>query len=750
MIQKTKLACFLLAVTVSAAFLQEQRTEHTSRNGLPADDVRAVAATGAGAVYAGTSKGLVKFENGAWRLIRPEPTELLAARGAQVIAVAGGDLVFLGNDAVEGRVSLPADAPRALAACGDVWLGGNRLYRVQGSALQAEAGAPEQIQGLSCAPDGMVAVAARGGLFLGRKGGPWVAQYPWQGARSWAPKDVRAVAFDARRRLWFASPQGAGVLDGSSWRLFDGADGLPYDDFTALAVAGDHVWFGTKLGAIRYEGDQWRYRQGRRWLPHDEVRSIAAAADGVWIATAHGLSQIAFVSTTFSGKARFFEKEIDLRHRRTPYQYVLEVQTRAPGDKSSWVQHDSDNDGLWTAMYGAGACFACAATKDESMCAKAGQAFEALKFLGDVTQGGSHPAPPGFVARTILPASGPDPNAGAYTPSRDRERQKRDNLWKVIEPRWPRSADGQWYWKSDTSSDELDGHYFLYGLFYDLVARTEAEKRRVRDHVARLTDHLLDHGFRLVDHDGKVTRWGVFDPATLNGSKLWWEERGLNSLSMLTYLKVAEHITGNRKYAEAQRLLLESHHYGQNLMYPKANMGEGTGNQSDDEMAFMNYYHLLKYETDPELRQRYGMSLARYWELERNERNPLFHFIAAVSLQGIVFQDTGGPLDLTLPERDWLEDSLDTLRRFPLDRFNWGYRNSHRKDIERLRTRDEDTAGGGHLRNGKVVPYDEQFVNHWNHNPWALDYNGAGTVLADGAAYLLPYYMGLYHGIIRE
>jgi hypothetical protein len=114
----------------------------------------------------------------------------------------------------------------------------------------------------------------------------------------------------------------------------------------------------------------------------------------------------------------------------------------------------------------------------------------------------------------------------------------------VIVPRWPTSADGKWYWKTDTSSDELDGHYFLYGLYYDLVAETEAEKARVREVTARLTDHLIEHDYCLVDHDGKVTRWGVFGPQYLNGP-FWTAQRGLNSLSVLSYIKVA--VCGDEK-----------------------------------------------------------------------------------------------------------------------------------------------------------------------------------------------------------
>ena len=56
----------------------------------------------------------------------------------------------------------------------------------------------------------------------------------------------------------------------------------------------------------------------------------------------------------------------------------------------------------------------------------------------------------------------------------------------------------------------------------------------------------------------------------------------------------------------------------------------------------------------------------------------------------------------------------------------------------------------GSLRDGKTLPIDERFIQHWNKNPWELDGGGAGNELADGGSFLLPYYMGLYHGFIRE
>ena len=236
-------------------------------------------------------------------------------------------------------------------------------------------------------------------------------------ARVAGPRPTCVVwAFDAKQRLWFFSPQGAGVRDGASWKLFTGAEGLPYDDATALAAGPDgEVWLGTRLGAIRYDGRTWAYRQGLRWLPDDAVRGIAVDSEGgAWFATAKGVGYIERQPITLAKKARFYEDEIDKRHRRTEHEYVMAVRLPNAGDKSKWVQTDSDNDGLWTGMYGAGECFAYAATKDPAAKHRATKAFEALRFLSLVTQGGSNPAPSGFPARAILPVSGPDPNHSRF------------------------------------------------------------------------------------------------------------------------------------------------------------------------------------------------------------------------------------------------------------------------------------------------------------------------------------------------
>lgn len=614
-----------------------------------------------------------------------------------------------------------------------------------GTYLQQVASASDTAPAELTAPRKMGGLEARGdGLFENG-----TRLLPRAGGRSWAPVDVKAAAYDSQGRLWFCSPQGLGMRDGAKWSLWTTEDGMPWDECTALAPAPDgSVWLGTTRGAIRFDGARWEYRQGRRWLPDDDVRAVwVDASNTAWFQTAKGVGKIQSVPMTLAEKAKFFEDEIDRRHRRTEYEYVLEVRLDKAGDKSKWTQHDSDNDGLWTSMYGAGECYAYAVTKDPKAKERAKKAYEAMRFLWQVTQGGTPAAPKGFVARTVLPASAGDPNATAYTPEKDRKMQAtRDRMWKVMNPRWPKSADGKWYWKADTSSDELDGHYYFYALYFDLVAKGDAaEEARVKEHVAALTDHIVDHNFQLVDHDGKVTRWGAFNPEELNFNFMWADDRPLDSFSILAYLKTAEHVTGDRKYAAAARRLIEKHGYAINTMMNKHYGGAGAGNQSDDEMAFMMLYNLLRYETDPVLRSIYGVTLRRRWEVEEPELNPVFNYLAGAVLKGMTYQDSHSTDQLEL-DGAWLEESADTLRRFPLDRMSWRMTNSHRKDIRLL---NRETARGAR-KDGRVLPIDERYVNHWNHDPWRLDQGGDGRELASGASFLLPYYMGRYYGFLKD
>jgi hypothetical protein len=738
---------------VVGEFLADERTDFNRGSGLPDMHVRCVSADGNGRVFAGTPQGLVRFANGIPTVVAKDiDVTAVDALETEVWFTSNDGLYRFDDGGIKLIARLPSSAGRPIRvndiaiSRGTVWLAAtDGLWRRKDERLSivdplnSRLGGDRSVRSIDVCADGRAAVAAAGGAWIETNRGGWQPLFPHDQYRSWAPRDVRGVAFDSLGRLWIASPQGVAVQNGDEgWTLYAAEDGLPFNDFTAVAADGEQMWFGTVRGAIRFDGREWRTRMAPRWLPSDVVLDVAVDDHhDAWFATPNGLGVIRQVPMTLSQKAERFEQQIDRYHRRTEYAYVDAVTLDRSGDLSQWSQHDSDNDGLWTSMYGAGECFAYAATGNERSRERAWAAFEAVRFLSQVTQGGSHPARPGFPARSILPASGPDPNQ-FHTAERDRQEQLSDPLWKVIVPRWPKSADGKWYWKCDTSSDELDGHYFLYACCYDLVARTDDERRRVREVVVSITDHLIENQYELIDHDGRPTRWARFGPHVLNGG-IMPEERGLNSLSILSYLKVARHMTGDEKYQKAYEDLIQNHSYAINTLHPKDHAGPGTGNQSDDEMAFMSYYNLLNYETDAKLRGIYLRSLQDYWRLEQPEHCPLFNFIWAVF----------DPSQTAATDRPYLQAGVETLRRFPLDLIQWRFDHRHRLDIVRMPFSGLQGRQRGYRRDGQVIPVDERSVNHWNHDPWTLWADHDGRTLADGAAFLLPYYMGRYHGILQ-
>ena len=688
-----------------AAFEQQVHRAYTTEQGLPDNDVRQVYVTVHGVIAALTAQGTAVFDGTQWH---------------------ASDVAKY-DEFREATLSEP-----------DLM----KLRTLAGSDVTIRAIAVH---------NGEQAVAADAGLFL-RDDGDWRMALPRQGDVRWAPLDVRAVAYDVSGRLWFAAPQGVGYRESETqWKLFTGADGLPFNDFTCMATGPEDVWFGTTNGAIRYKNGQWSFRQGRRWLLDNQVRDIAVDKNGnAWMATAAGLSCIASKTTTLADKARFFEDEIEKYHRRTRFGYVAPAELTAPGDKSTAVPVFTDNDGHFTGLYLGAASLGCAATGREKLRRDAAAAFQALAFLSEVTQGGTHPAPKGFIARSIKPTSEPDPNPD-FNLEYDLRRKERDALWKVIQPRWPVDESGEWYWKNDSSSDELDGHFFGYAVYFDRVCETEAEKDAVREVVRRIIDHILAHGFNLVDHDGRPTRWGRFSPDDMNRNEAWVDERGLNSFSILTYLSIAHHITGDPKYRGVYLELALDHGYAMNGMtQPKCISGPGfVGHQPDDNMAFMNYYHLIRYETDPKLLSMYHHAIYSHWRHEKRERNPFANFVYAACCQGKIRTDQWGTVDLS-PPRHCFDDAVDTLKRFPLDLVDWSMSNAHRIDMKPLLDEHGRTSGMGARYDGQVFPIDERHEIYWDLDPWALTYNGNGMRLRAGWPYLLAYYMGRAHGFIKE
>jgi hypothetical protein len=466
-------------------------------------------------------------------------------------------------------------------------------------------------------------------------------------------------------------------------------------------------WFGTPQGAFLSGVGNGKssaiYYAGKRWLPDDKVTGIGFDSRPLvfWIETPKGFSRIEFKSMTLADKSRPFVERVQQRHNR--WGLTADSHLRLPGDLSSNQMVSSDNDGLWTAMYVAAECFRYKVTGARDARENARVGMQAIMRLEEIT------GISGFPARSFI-KTGVDVQPG--------------------DGEWHDTPDKVWRWKGDTSSDEIVGHYFIYPIYHDLVA-DETEKPKLRAVIERITNHILDNKYQLIDVDGKRTRWGWWGPDTI------WEdpdETGLRALHILAHLRVALHLTASpvyrTKYQAAYDDLIKNHKYhlltrNQKIMVP------GRINHSDDELAFLSYYPLLSYETDPKLREVYQQSLERSWQIERPERNPLWNFIYAVGCGAKEFDQA---------------ESIRTLQEIPMDQIDWTVKNSHRQDVPL------DPFNDRHKRMQAliVLPYDELPMSKWNGNPYNLDGGNGGRSEDDGAYFLLPYWMGRYHKLIGE
>jgi len=498
----------------------------------------------------------------------------------------------------------------------------------------------------------------------------------------------------------------------------------PYAKLTIGVRAADGtLWVGSTDGLMQLAPGQkrWRLFHSRRWLPDDRVLDLALTGDGsVSVKTPAGVGRIFTKSITLDEKMA--EIHAALRKHRVWRGLVKHIVLDRPGDLSAGYIHPSDdNDGLWTSLYVAAEAFRYGATRDPQARRNAWESLQALMFLEQVT------GIPGFAARSFVPGDLPDPA-------------------KTYGGEWHRSSDGKWWWKGDTSSDELVGHYFAYAVYYNAAA-TEDEKQQIRPVVARITDHIIEHGFYYVGPPGKPTTWGVWAPEQLNRNLRRIGDRGLNSLEILSMLKTAEHITGRPRYAAAARELDEKHGYAFNTVFQKIDWPTEEVNHSDDELAFLSYYPLLWHERDARLRTIYRFSLERSWHIERPEGSPLWNFIYAVSLQADQWKTPSErpPKAFVSPDRYDRADCLNWFREVPVDTIRWAVRNSDRRDVT-----GRATNRFGHARSLEVLPIAERMTLRWNADPYQLDEGGDGRERGDGVYILLPYWMGRFHKLLGE
>ncbi len=681
---------------------------------VPMNGAAGAVAAHDGVFFVGTREGVLRL--GAAGLV----AEAGMTSGVVRLVSAGGALWAMGEaglhrregagagqggwERVDGRsVSDVAEYRGEIVAAS-----GSHLFRVRGGRLEAWS--------TNAAPFGVARLVPQGGLLYvqgagrlttfssGRFGGfdayGFRADQGWDWGEMPSRRTRDALARDGAIEM--ATDRGLAVVRGMSLTSVRGVDGLPFEDLTCLARGfTNDLWMGTSRGVIRWlGGGEFQYFAGVRWLPDDRVNAVAVAGRTVVMATERGLGILEYEPYTLAKKAAYYERHLEeWGQKRLGFVHKLEWDAGL----GQFVREISDNDGGYSGNYLAAQAYRYAVTGDPEARREATNTFHSLRWLEAMT------GIPGFPARSVWVKGERGHQAGHGSGGYSAE--------------WHDTADGRFEWKGDTSSDEICSQFYSIGLFLDLVADA-AEAGQAKRHLARVAAHLMENGWRLIDKDGKPTRWGRWDPEYFLGDEGKYD-RALQAVEVLSFLKTAEVATGDERFAAGYRQLVA-------LGYPDFTLRARNTFPPDsilhflDELAFWCWWNLLRLEQDPDLRALYMRGYERSYEVVRVERNPWFNY-----LYGAL---TGNRIEA--------DASVEHLRAWPLDLRAWSYQNSHRAD---LRT----PAGHVALKGGTrtFVPRETEPMR-WDR--WLMQADGGegGRDVVEPAGWLLAYWMGRYHGFI--
>lgn len=271
-----------------------------------------------------------------------------------------------------------------------------------------------------------------------------------------------------------------------------------------------------------------------------------------------------------------------------------------PAGKDTPIVGSQEDCPLHTGLYLASQSFRYAVTKDPQAREWADQTLEGLLKLEQVT------GEPGCLARSFNRTDAPNWHEQAF----------------FFPMEWHESDALPGYrWMGDLSSDQLTGVMFGLGVYWELCA-DDVHKATAADLTDRIMQRCVENNFRIVDIDGKMTLWGNFCPDL--------PHEKLNSLLILSHLRTAFKITGSIAYRTAHDRLITKYHYDDEAILAKVLWPEEWRNGSDDFLAALAFYHLLRFEEDDTLKQKYRMSLNRHWYLWKEMHDPFYDMLYQV------------------------------------------------------------------------------------------------------------------------
>jgi hypothetical protein len=493
----------------------------------------------------------------------------------------------------------------------------------------------------------------------------------------------------------------------------DSGCGLPWDELRDVAVDRDGgLWAATTRGVIMRPaaGEPFKLFQSRRWLVDNEPTKIGFDQEGtIWVGHAGGVTHFYRESLTLKQKADAIQAIHDERHVRMDAFSVPALLT-GPGVLDDYSHKIDPEEALNTALYALSQTFRAYVAKAETERTEAARnAWAAIKGLTDLIEATGYDEIPeidGLPARAILPrGDGPVGDADAGE--------------------WNRSDSFDWL--GDPGKPAVLAHVLAYGVYFDLIADNN-QKALLKKSIKRLTDHLIRNGYRLIDLDAQPTSDGLYNKEAISGATGQLGYGGVTALQLLTLLRVTYHLTGDETYWETYIQLGLDNGYVDETRHQKTYSALRQADPMADQMAYLSYLPLLRYEDRVSLRDVYTDSLDEAWRLDRNSRVALFNLVYGVT--------NYSGFDL--------EQVVEALQEHPLDLVDWRIDSCWRKDVALADSTEAETAS---LLAG-VLPLDEQMLRDFGENPHACAWSGdddadllGGRTERDGTSFLLPYWM---------
>ena len=387
-----------------------------------------------------------------------------------------------------------------------------------------------------------------------------------------------------------------------------------------------------------------------------------------------------------------------------------------------------------------------------------------------------------------------------------------DASGKIPERLWNDVIGGEYspenlIYKTDTSADEIVGHMFIFKLINDIIAPEDAEIKAILvEAVDSLAQHLSDNNYMLLDATGQPSTWANFGRELFNtGSSV--AESSLHSLVLLSVFKTAAYVTGYQKWENEYRMAaldpafeyakVTAQHYERMMAAAKYTIGDAVVhplgnlvgmlkdtdlvemvyrlivNYSSEEMAMLGFYTMFSLEDDEEILGYYREAIDDWWRSIKYSENPLWYIIYQLAYPEKEITDAYG--------NGIVETAAWSLSRHPAETVMYHASNNNRDDIGQINlksiapnlrevlTYDKKTSEeitpldsdseiidvvkyviAASKVDWAVAPPDEKSFAKYNLSAYHLDDYVNPNCMQASTTYTLPYWMGVYHGVINQ